>query len=141
MGNNLHKINMHRYIILEIINIKRVNNKIKISLRRFNTAQVISSEEFNNLVEHIEGIAVVDFFATWCGPCKMLAPVFQEVANEFEGKADFYKIDIDASLDIARQFSVSTVPTVIIFRNGEPIERLVGFMPKENLASKIKEYI
>ena len=58
-------------------------------------AQVISSEEFNNLVEHIEGIAVVDFFATWCGPCKMLAPVFQEVANEFEGKADFYKIDID----------------------------------------------
>ena len=59
-------------------------------------AQVISSEEFNNLVEHIEGIAVVDFFATWCGPCKMLAPVFQEV---------------------------------------------VGFMPKENLASKIKEYI
>ena len=95
-----------------------------------------------NFEEEIrEGKVIVDFFATWCGPCKMLAPVFQEVANEFEGKADFYKIDIDASLDIARQFSVSTVPTVIIFRNGEPIERLVGFMPKENLASKIKEYI
>lgn len=104
-------------------------------------AQVISSEEFNNLVEHVEGIAVVDFFATWCGPCKMLAPVFQEVGNELEGKAKFYKIDIDESLDIARQFNVSTVPTIIIFRNGEPVERLVGFMPKENLASKIKEYI
>lgn len=104
-------------------------------------AQVISSEEFNNLVENTEGIAVVDFFATWCGPCKMLAPVFQEVGNEFEQKADFYKVDIDESLDIARKFSVSTVPTVIIFRNGEPIERLVGFMPKENLAAKIKEYI
>ena len=104
-------------------------------------AQVINSEEFNNLVQHTEGIAVVDFFATWCGPCKMLAPVFQEVGNEFEGKANFYKIDIDESLDIARQFSVSTVPTVIIFRNGEPIERLVGFMPKENLLSKIREYI
>ena len=104
-------------------------------------AQVINSEEFNNLVENTEGIAVVDFFATWCGPCKMLAPVFQEVGNEFEEKADFYKVDIDESLDIARQFSVSTVPTVIIFRNGEPIERLVGFMPKENLSAKIKEYI
>ena len=104
-------------------------------------AQVISSEEFNNLVEHTEGLAVVDFFATWCGPCKMLAPVFQEVGNEFEGKAKFYKIDIDESLDIARQFSVSTVPTVIIFRNGQDVERLVGFMPKENLVSKIKEYI
>ena len=104
-------------------------------------AQVINSEEFNNLVQHTEGIAVVDFFATWCGPCKMLAPVFQEVGNELDGKAKFYKIDIDASLDIARQFSVSTVPTIIIFRNGEPIERLVGFMPKENLLSKIREYI
>ena len=104
-------------------------------------AQVISSEEFNNLVEHVEGIAVVDFFATWCGPCKMLAPVFQEVGNELDRKANFYKIDIDQSLDIARQFSVSTVPTIIIFRNGEPIERLVGFMPKENLLSKIREYI
>ena len=104
-------------------------------------AQVISSEEFNNLVEYVEEVVVVDFFATWCGPCKMLAPVFQEVANEFEGKVKFYKIDIDESLDIARQFSVSTVPTVIIFRNGEPLERLVGFMPKENLVSKIKEYI
>ena len=103
--------------------------------------QVINSEEFNNLVEHVEGIAVVDFFATWCGPCKMLAPVFQEVGNELEGKAKFYKIDIDESLDIARQFNVSTVPTIIIFRNGEPVERLVGFMPKENLAAKIREYM
>ena len=104
-------------------------------------AQVISSEEFNNLVEHAQGVSVVDFFATWCGPCKMLAPVFQEVGKEFENKANFYKIDIDESLDIARQFSVSTVPTVIIFKNGEPVERLVGFMPKEHLASKIKEHI
>ncbi len=71
----------------------------------------------------------------------MLAPVFQEVGNEFEGKAQFYKIDIDQSLDIARQFNVSTVPTIIVFKNGEPMERLVGFMPKENLLAKIKEYI
>ena len=104
-------------------------------------AQVINSIEFRNLVEGAEGVAVVDFFATWCGPCKMLAPVFQEVGNELDGKAQFYKVDIDQSLDIARQFNVSTVPTIIVFKNGEPIERLVGFMPKENLLAKIKEYI
>ena len=62
----------------------------------------ISQNEFNEVTA--SEVAVIDFSATWCGPCKMLAPVFQEVANEFEGKADFYKIDIDASLDIARQF-------------------------------------
>lgn len=104
-------------------------------------AQVINSIEFRNLVEGAEGVAVVDFFATWCGPCKMLAPVFQEVGNELDKKAQFYKVDIDQSLDIARQFNVSTVPTIIVFKNGEPVERLVGFMPKENLLSKIKEYI
>ena len=104
-------------------------------------AIAVNDSNFEEVVLKSAQPVLVDFWAEWCGPCKMLAPVFQEVANEFEGKADFYKIDIDASLDIARQFSVSTVPTVIIFRNGEPIERLVGFMPKENLASKIKEYI
>lgn len=104
-------------------------------------AQVINSIEFRNLVEGAEGVAVVDFFATWCGPCKMLAPVFQEVGNELDKKAQFYKVDIDESLDIARQFNVSTVPTIIVFKNGEPVERLVGFMPKENLLTKIKEYI
>ena len=104
-------------------------------------AIAVNDSNFEEVVLKSAQPVLVDFWAEWCGPCKMLAPVFQEVANEFEGKADFYKIDIDVSLDIARQFSVSTVPTVIIFRNGEPIERLVGFMPKENLASKIKEYI
>ena len=66
--------------------------------------KILNSNEFDNAIA--SGIVLVDFYADWCGPCKMLAPVFQEVANEFEGKADFYKIDIDASLDIARQFSM-----------------------------------
>ena len=103
-------------------------------------AQVISSEEFNNLVEHIEGIAVVDFFATWCGPCKMLAPVFEEVANETPN-AKFFKVDIDESLDLARQYSVSSVPTIKIFRKGDLMETFVGFMPKEKLSEAINKYI
>ncbi len=104
-------------------------------------AQVISSEQFINEVQNGSGVAVVDFFATWCGPCKMLAPVFQEAENEVEGKAKFVKIDIDASLDIARQFNVSSVPTVIVFKDGKPVETLVGFMPKDTLLSKVKAFL
>ncbi|MGL6104660.1 thioredoxin [Romboutsia sp.] len=103
--------------------------------------RVINMDEFNNEVANASGVAVIDFYATWCGPCKMLAPIFQEVEHEFEGKAKFFKVDIDQSLDLARQYNVSSVPTMMIFRDGELVETLVGFMPKENLVSKIKQYL
>ena len=83
---------------------------------------------------------LVDFFATWCGPCKMLAPVFEEVSNEIPN-AKFFKVDIDQSLDLARQYNVSSVPTIKIFRQGDLMETLVGFMPKEKLSEVIKKYI
>ena len=104
-------------------------------------AQVINSEEFNNLVEHTEGIAVVDFFATWCGPCKMLAPVFEQVGEEMKNEATFLKVDIDQSLEIAQKFRITTVPTMMIFKDGKPVETLVGFMPKESIVQKVKSHL
>lgn len=104
-------------------------------------AQVISSEEFNNLVQNTEGISVVDFFATWCGPCKMLAPVFEQVGEEMKNDATFLKVDIDQSLELAQQFNISTVPTMMIFKNGKPVETLVGFMPKEGIVQKVKSHL
>lgn len=103
--------------------------------------RVINMDEFNNEVANASGVAVIDFYATWCGPCKMLAPVFQEIANEFEGKAKFFKVDIDQTLDLARQYNVSSVPTMMIFRDGNLVETLIGFMPKDSIVSKIKQYI
>lgn len=102
---------------------------------------VVNSQEFINEVQNGEGVAVVDFFATWCGPCKMLEPVFQEVGSELQGKAKFVKVDIDQSLDIARQYNVSSVPTVLVMKDGKPVEVLVGFMPKENLLNKVKNHL
>ncbi|MGL5316483.1 MAG: thioredoxin [Peptostreptococcaceae bacterium] len=102
--------------------------------------RVINMDEFNNEVKNANGVAVLDFFATWCGPCKMLAPVFQEAANEF-ANVKFFKVDIDQSLDLARQYNVSSVPTVMIFRDGDLVETLVGFMPKEKLVDSIKKYV
>ena len=106
-----------------------------------NMIKVVSAEEFNTNIENGSGIAVVDFYATWCGPCKMLAPVFQEACDEMGSKANFVKIDIDQTMELARKYSVSTVPTVMIFKDGKPVETIVGFMPKESLISKINGHL
>lgn len=104
-------------------------------------AKVIKTAQFRAEVEESKDIVVVDFFATWCGPCKMLAPVFESLGEEMKNEAKFLKIDIDESLEIAQKFNISTVPTMVIFKNGKPVESLVGFMPKEKIESKIKSHL
>lgn len=102
-------------------------------------AKIVNSEEFRSNLN--EGLVVVDFFATWCGPCKMLAPVFEELSSEMDGKATFLKVDVDQCGDIAREYSISTIPTMIIFKNGEKQETMVGFLPKESIKSNIEKYL
>lgn len=104
-------------------------------------AKVINTSQFRNDVENGKGIVVVDFYATWCGPCKMLAPVFESVGKEMSQNARFVKIDIDQSLEIAQQFNISTVPTVMIFKNGKPVDSLVGFVPKEKIKAKVQKHL
>lgn len=104
-------------------------------------AQIIKTNEFSNKVENKDGIVVVDFFATWCGPCKMLSPVFEALGNDMESSADFLKVDIDQSMELAERFQVTTVPTVVVFKDGKEMERLVGFIPKENLKNKVQSYL
>lgn len=103
--------------------------------------KIISTSEFRSQVEGKEGVVVVDFFATWCGPCKMLAPVFEALGEEMDGKARFLKLDVDQSLEIAQQFSVSTVPTMIIFKDGQAVDKMIGFMPKEQIKAKVESYL
>lgn len=104
-------------------------------------AKVINTTQFRGDVESNKGIVVVDFFATWCGPCKMLAPVFESLGEEMKDEARFVKVDIDQSLEIAQQFNVSTVPTMMIFKDGKSVESLVGFMPKEKIKAKVKSHL
>jgi thioredoxin 1 len=98
--------------------------------------KIVESNEFKSEIE--SGVTVVDFFATWCGPCKMLAPVLEGLAGEMEGKVKFIKVDIDQSLDLANEFQISSVPTMIIFKDGQKAEQLVGFLPKERIQQAIE---
>lgn len=104
-------------------------------------SKIINNNEFINEVENKDGLVVVDFFATWCGPCKMLSPVYEALGNEMAEKANFLKVDIDQSIELAQKFEVSTVPTVIIFKDGKPVDRLIGFIPKDNLKKKVESYM
>ncbi|MER0284397.1 thioredoxin [Clostridioides difficile] len=104
-------------------------------------SKIINNNEFINEVENKDGLVVVDFFATWCGPCKMLSPVYEALGNEMAEKANFLKVDIDQSIELAQEFEVSTVPTVIIFKDGKPVDRLIGFTPKDNLKKKVESYM
>ena len=101
-------------------------------------AKIINSQEFDNTIE--SGVVVVDFFATWCGPCKMLSPVIDELSGELEN-VNFVKVDIDQSMDLAQKFRIVSVPTMKIFKNGEEVDTLMGFMPKEVLKSKVEAHI
>ncbi|MBC6004660.1 Thioredoxin [uncultured Clostridium sp.] len=103
-------------------------------------AKIVNTGSFRGAVEENKGVVVVDFFATWCGPCKMLAPVFESVSEELND-AKFVKVDIDESLELAQKFGISTVPTMMIFKDGKVVDTLVGFMPKDSLKAKVEAHL
>lgn len=103
-------------------------------------AKVINSNEFNSEVLNSKEVVLVDFSAEWCGPCKMLAPIIDELSKEMEGKSKVFKMDVDQSGDIAQKYNIMNVPTVMIFKNGEVVEKVVGFQPKEVLKSKLEQH-
>jgi len=101
----------------------------------------INTENFDNEVKSHNGIVVVDFFANWCGPCRKLAQILEEVETELASKVKFAKINTDENLEMAKQYQVSGLPTLMIFKNGEAVERLVGLMPKSSIITNIEKHV
>ena len=95
----------------------------------------IESKEFKEVIK--EGKIVVDLFATWCGPCKMLSPILDEISEEIK-TTNFYKIDVDDNEDIAREYNVMSIPTILIFENGELKNKIVGLKSREDLVEQFK---
>ena len=99
--------------------------------------KIVNTAEFDELIARSETPVLVDFFAAWCGPCKMLAPVLEEVAAQAQGKAQVVKVDIDESPELAQRYGVMSVPTLMSFSAGQPTATNVGVQPKQVLLSMI----
>jgi thioredoxin 1 len=84
---------------------------------------------------------LVDFWAEWCGPCRMVAPVLEDIAKDYEGKLTVAKLDVDANPQTAMRFRVMSIPTIILFKNGQPVEVMVGAAPKANFVAKLSKHI
>ena len=100
-------------------------------------AKIIDSASFETEVLNSDIPVLVDFFAEWCAPCKMLAPILEKLAEELAGKANIVKIDIDKDIDLATKYGITAVPTLIVFKNGEVIYTTTGLQPLESLKSLI----
>lgn len=99
----------------------------------------ISEKEFLEMEKN--GVTVVDFAADWCGPCKMLAPVLEQVSEELAGKADFYTLNVDECPALVEEYSITNIPAILVLKNGVKQEIQVGFQPKDSLTRLVEKYI
>lgn len=100
---------------------------------------IVTQSTFEETVLHADLPVVIDFWATWCGPCRMFAPDFETVAEELDGQARFVKINVDEDLDLARRYKVMSIPTLVIVKNGEVAAKNVGAFSKAEFAAWVKE--
>jgi thioredoxin 1 len=101
----------------------------------------ITDATFQEVVLNSDKPVLVDFWAVWCGPCRMLGPIVEEVAADFEGKAIVGKVDVDNNQQVSVDYGIRNIPTILIFKNGEVVDKIVGVSPKEVIAEKLSAYL
>jgi len=102
-------------------------------------AVAVTKGNFNETVA--QGVSLLDFWAPWCGPCKMQLPIVEELAEELKGQATIAKVNVDEEPELASQFGVMSIPTLILFKDGQPVDKLVGLQSKAALQSKIQNLV
>jgi thioredoxin 1 len=99
----------------------------------------VSDSEWDTQVLKSDKPVLVDFWAPWCGPCRMVAPIVEELAGEYEGKVTFYKLNTDDNVQTASKYGIRSIPTIMVFKNGEPVDQVIGFRPKSDLKRSLEK--
>lgn len=105
------------------------------------TVVEVTDETFAEEVEQIEGVAMVDFWAVWCGPCRLVGPIVDELAQEYEGQVKVAKVDVDASQRTAMRFNIRSIPSILFFKDGEHVDTVIGAVPKQALEQKLQSHL
>ena len=101
-------------------------------------SNALTASDFDQLVAGADKPVLVDFWAAWCGPCRALGPVVEEVAEEMSGKIDVYKCNVDEESELAQKFQIASIPTLILFKGGKAVHTMIGSMPKADLIKEIE---
>ncbi len=104
-------------------------------------AMEVGDDNFATEIENHQGLAVVDFWATWCAPCRMIGPIVEQLATDYAGKAKVAKLDVDNNQKTATRFNVRSIPTILFFKDGKLVDQVVGAVPRPALEAKFKEHV
>jgi thioredoxin 1 len=100
----------------------------------------VTDASFETEVEKNKGLTIVDFWATWCGPCRMIAPILDQLATEYEGKVKVTKLDVDANIKTGSRFNVRSIPMLLFFKDGKVVDQIVGAVPKMHIEQKLQQH-